>query len=443
MKRIFFLILIWCLAAPLSIPAQTRGGNKPPVLAGYKLLALKATGTTRYTDKEILAASGLQIGQSAADGDFKEAAHRLGDSGLFTDVAYSFSYSDEGVKAAFQLTDVDKSKLVPAAFENFVWFTDAELLKAIQAHIPLFKDLVPVTGRMPDQVNEVLQALLNEKHIPGRVQFLRQGHQGGGDLTGIVYRVVGIAMRIRNLDFPGATPEQTAFLTNAVHKLVGVEYSRLSLATVAKFDLVPLFRERGYLKVAFAPSSAHAVTPTEGEALDENETEVDASLPVTPGKQYLVSGVTWKGTSAIPTDEASHLFHLGSGQPANAVRLEQDAAMLVKIYRSRGYMLAEIKPEAQINDDNSTVHYDMNVSEGDLYRMGEVEFVGVDSPSRDRLREAWTLQEGKPYNADYTRKFLEDSPRLLPRGLQYSIQLSEELDAKDKTVDVTVHYKVK
>ena len=36
-----------------------------------KLVALKVTGTTRYTDKEILAASGLQLGQNAADGDFK------------------------------------------------------------------------------------------------------------------------------------------------------------------------------------------------------------------------------------------------------------------------------------------------------------------------------------------------------------------------------------
>jgi len=44
---------------------------------------LKATGTARYTDQEILAASGLHIGQPAADGDFKEAIQLLGNSGLF------------------------------------------------------------------------------------------------------------------------------------------------------------------------------------------------------------------------------------------------------------------------------------------------------------------------------------------------------------------------
>ena len=63
-----------------------------------KLLALKVAGTTRYTDKEILAASGLQLGQNAAEGDFKEAAQRLGESGLFSSVVYSFTSSDTGVE---------------------------------------------------------------------------------------------------------------------------------------------------------------------------------------------------------------------------------------------------------------------------------------------------------------------------------------------------------
>jgi len=160
-----------------------------------------------------------------------------------------------------------------------------------------------------------------------------------------------------------------------------------------------------------------------------------------PGKQYSVSGVTWKGNSAVHTEETSHIFHLPTGQPADAVLLAEDTESLRKLYRSRGYMTAQIKPDAQMDDESSTVHYEMNVNEGDLYKMGEVEFLGVDSPSKDRLREAWTLREGQPYNADYTRKFLDEAPRLLPKGLQYSIKVSEELDAKDKTVDVTIHFK--
>jgi outer membrane protein assembly factor BamA len=105
-------------------------------------------------------------------------------------------------------------------------------------------------------------------------------------------------------------------------------------------------------------------------------------------------------------------------------------------------MKVQIKPQAQIYDESATVHYDINISEGDLYKMGELEIAGVDSSSKDRLREAWTLREGDPYNANYTRKFVDDAPRLLPRGLQFSVKLDEELDEKSKAVDVTIHFKV-
>jgi len=444
MKRITLFILFLSLAFPSPGRAQTHSGGKAPTLVGYKLTAVKAAGSTRYTDKEIVAASGLQIGQTAADADFKEVAQRLGESGMFKNVTYSFSYSDMGVKLDLQLTDADQTKLVPAHFENFVWFTDAELLSHLQRRVPLFKQVLPVSGRLADRVNEALQQILTDNHLPGRVDFTRQGRLDGGDLTGIGYRVEEVSMKIRNLEFPGASPEQLAFLTAAVHKLIGVEYSRGALAAVAMLDLMPLYQQRGYLKAAFASSDAHAVkqSPAEGESHAEDEIVVDASLPVTPGKQYLVSGVTWKGNSAVTTDEASHLFHLPTGQPADAVRLAHDEESLTTLYRSRGYMTAQVAPEIQLDDAKSTVHYDMNVTEGDLYKMGELEILGVDTPSKDRLHEAWTLREGQTYDASYTRKFLDDAPRLLPRGLQYTFKIDEEIDRKGKTVDVTIHFKV-
>ncbi len=449
MKKHLFLVSLLC-ATLLSVgAAQKRAPGAPGTKeknaapTPHKLLALKATGSARYTDKEILGASGLQLGQDAAEGDFKEAAQRLGESGMFPDVSYSFSYSDAGVKLDLQLTDVDKSKLVPARFENFVWFTDEELLTALQSRVPLFKQALPVTGQLSDEVAKSLQALLSEKHLPGRVDYLREGKPDGGDLIGIVYRVGEVRIRIRNVEFPGASAEQAAFLTTAARTLSSAEYLRSKLATVAQYDFLPLCLQRGYLKASFGIPEAHVVTEPDAkaEALDANEIEVVAMLPVTMGKVYSVAGVTWSGNSVVKSDEASQLFHLATGQPANAIRLDRDEKSLRKLYRSRGYMTAQIKHDARLDDQNATVHYDIGIKEGDLYRMGEVEILGVDSGSKDRLQNAWTLREGDPYNAEYLRKFLEDAVRLLPRGLQYSTKVDETLNSKDKTVDVTIRFK--
>jgi outer membrane protein assembly factor BamA len=423
-------------------PSPARGGKAAPPTAS-KLIALKATGTTRYTDKEILAASGLQLGQNAADGDFKEAVQRLGEAGLFSEVVYSYSSSDAGVKLDLQLTDIDQTKLVPVHFENFVWFTDDDLLAAAQRYVPLFKHLLPLTGKLPDRVSEALQAILTEKHFPGRVDYLRVGDESGGPLHAIDYHVEDVSIRIRNLEFPGASPEQTALLTTAVRRLTGAVYGRTVLAATAKLDLLPVYLQRGYLKAAFGPSDARVVpqpvSPENEQA--SAEIEVDAILPVTPGKLYAISSVDWNGNSAVATAEVAPLIHLPSGQPANAVALLHDLENVGKLYRSRGYMTVQIKPEAQFDEEKNTVHYDLNVVEGDLYKMGELEILGLDTQAKARMVEAWTLREGQPYNADYPRKFLDDTRKILPRGAEWAVTTHETLDAKDKTVEVEIRFK--
>ncbi len=435
-KRIVRFILLLSLLSTVAI------AQKQSAITATRFTALKVTGTTRYTDKEILAASGLQIGQPAADGDFKEAVRRLGDSGLFSEVVYSFSSSSAGVKLELQLTDTDKSKLVPAQFENFVWFTDDQLLSALQSRVPLFKMLLPTAGNLPDRVSEALQAILRERQFPGRVDYLREGDESGGALHAIVYHVDEVSIRIHTVEFPGASPEQAALLAAAARRLTGAEYTRSTLAAVAKFDLLPVYLERGYLKAAFAPSDARVLPqPSPADSQDRAELQVDAIVPVTPGKIYSTSGVAWKGNSALSADEVTPLLHLPLGQPADAVRLLRDIENVSKLYRSRGYMTVQIDSDVQFDEEKSTVRCDINVLEGALYKMGELEILGLDTQATARMRTAWTLREGQPYNADYPRKFRDDTGQLLPRGVQWDVTVHESLDAKDKTVDVEIRFK--
>ena len=104
-------------------------------------------------------------------------------------------------------------------------------------------------------------------------------------------------------------------------------------------------------------------------------------------------------------------------------------------------MTVQIKPDTQFDDEKSTVHYDLNVVEGDLYRMGELEILGLDTQATARMRAAWTLREGQPYNADYPKKFLDDTGQLVPRGVRWAVSIHETPDAKAKTVDVEIRFK--
>jgi outer membrane protein assembly factor BamA len=197
------------------------------------------------------------------------------------------------------------------------------------------------------------------------------------------------------------------------------------------------------LKAAFGPSDAR-VAPQPSPAADAqaaSELQVDAIFPVTPGRIYSTSSVDWKGNSAIAIGEVAPLIHMPLGQPVDAVRLLRDLENVGKLYRSRGYMTVQIKHDARFDDDKSTVHYDLNIVEGDLYKMGELEITGLDTQAKARMQAAWHLSEGQPYNADYPKQFVDDTGQLLPRAVRWAVSIHESLDAKDKTVDVEIRFK--
>ena len=70
-------------------PGLGQGVQKPldqmPPSARH-LIAIKVKGSKRFSEADIAAASGLQLGAPVNEEDFKKAARRLGDMGVFTDI---------------------------------------------------------------------------------------------------------------------------------------------------------------------------------------------------------------------------------------------------------------------------------------------------------------------------------------------------------------------
>lgn len=427
------LSLLFAAFPATSVSAAQRPPKSAPV-ASYQLLAVKVTGTQRYTEKEILPASGLQLGEKVGEADFKEAVRRLGDSGFFTDVSYTYSYSPAGAKLELQLADAPSDTLVPAHFENFVWFSDEDLLRELQKRVPLFKELLPVAGSMADSVEAALQALLDEKRIPARVDYLRESPQDGGKLIGIAYSAEAVEIRIRNVEFPGATPDLLPGLQTVARRLAGAPYRRSSLVQIADVDFLPICLKHGYLKASFASSSAKVASQ------ENQEIEVNAIVPITPGKVYSTSGVEWSGNAALKTPELQALLHLPTGKPADAVQLNTDLENAVKLYHARGYMEARISPRPLLDEDKSTVHYDLLVAEGDQFKMGDLEIIGLDSQAKAHLLAIWKLQAGDPYNGEYAKTFLEQTRQMLPREVPWAVAIHEAVNNQDKTVDVTLRF---
>ena len=421
MKRIA-LVLLAC-ASLLS--AQTR---KP---TASKLISIKVTGSTRYTPEQIVAATGLQPGQTVNEEDFKSVSQHLGESGAFSDVAYSFESSPEGTKVALQVTDANP--FVPVRFENFVWLSDQELMQKLQARQPLFQGQLPEGGSLADQLSEILQVIAIEYKVRGRVDYLRAGPQDG-PIEAFEYSITGQPITIRNIAFTGAGTAEQPLLEAAARSIPGQDYSRNRLVLQSGKNFLPVFLQHGYLRATVGSPETKVVEDTQDETL------VDVTFPVNPGLQYKLSNIQLSGnTNIFPPEKLRELIHLQPGQPADAVQIDRDVEGIKKLYGTRGYMGVQIHPTPEISDADSAVLYVLKFQEGAIYKMGDLEIRGLDSKATERIGVDWRLLPGQTYDSNYPQLFLESIADRFPPDL-WKITVRETTEEQDKTVDVSLRF---
>lgn len=407
-----------------------------------QLISVTVSGTKRYSDHDIVAASGLQLGTTVVEDDLKKAARRLGDLGVFTDVAYNYSYSSAGTKLVLQVTDVEK--FVPVRFEDFVWFSDAELLQRIKERAPMFNGELPLSGNLPDRVSDVLQALLVENAIPGNVEYERAG-KSNGPVDSVVYRVSEILIQIRNVEFSGANEAELPALKEAARRVFDREYSRSVLSALVEHQLLPVYYARGFLKAAFGEPQPKVVKKPGADSEDgpRNLTVVDVVFPVSPGPSYKIKALHWSGNQVITTEVLKKMVRAQPGDVANTVRIGDNLKEIQTLYGSRGYVAATIKLESELDDADGTAVIRLDVKEGSEYHMGELEFRGLDNSLTAKLRNAWKIRPGEIYDATYLSQYLPAARKLLPSGLDWDVSSHVTANVRDKTVDVDLIYSVK
>jgi outer membrane protein insertion porin family len=390
-------------------------------------------GSERYKADEILAATGLQIGGFATNDDFQRAAQTLTQTGVFSEVIYNYSSTPSGLKLEWQVKDADR--FVPVFFDNFVWFSDDELRQELGKRIPLFKGSVPLTGNLLDQIGDALQAMLLERKLPGHTDYLRDTEgEGEGPVHSITYSATDVQIVIRKVSFPGAGPEDLPRLQKAAQPLEGSDYSRRTLLAFVERNLRPVYFHQGRLQAAVGSLRTQVV------ASEENSVAIEVEIPITPGAVFHVEEIQISGNKTMNTKDLAKMIHIAPGQVADLTQLQNDLEAIRAAYGSRGYLKASGRIEPQLNTSASTVRYLVHLSEGDLYRMDQLNIEGLDNTSEALIRNNWTLRKGEPFNSGYLKTFADDCLKLLPPGRRWKVAFSQDLDEENKTADVDLRF---
>jgi len=403
-----------------------------PALAGaadhYNLARILVTGSTRYHEDELVRATGLTVNTQVTSDDLQNAANRLGNSGVFSSVQFLFkpAMGTRGVEADFQVTDADK--LLPAVFENFVWFSERDLQDAVRQAVPLYTGELPMTGSMSDEISAALSKFLAGKGLPSEVSYSLAA-EFGQPPTAYKFRVADANIKIRDVTVTGAVHILPDQLAKAVGPLKGAPYLRSDVDIVLEKNLIPIYRQHGYLKCAV----------TEIKPKVESKDLVTVEVAINEGEQYRLAGYNWTGNTLIPNDELSKHISLKIGSPVDASQLDRDLAQVRKLFGKFGREAVSIKTVPLFTEN--AVNYTFEVKEGDLFHMGKLEIEGVEPEQAHRLEQGWKLGEGEPYDATYIQQFLAHTLLRVP-GHKWTWMTFEQIDDTQKTVNVRLQVKI-
>jgi outer membrane protein assembly factor BamA len=417
-------LLIWLLCAMLLLAAGA-GAQDPPPNAKWKLAAIAFEGLKSHPPDKIVAASGLQVGQTIDFEAVKAAAQRLSQTGLFGKVAYRYRYSTTQIQLTFELEEKTTGKK-GCNFDNFVWFSEREIIDAIKRDIPDFDGTILVSDFAGEEVKKSLARLLAERKIAGEVVFELS------ESLSYTFKVNGANLAICDFQFAGAQDELKKPLLEALKPLFKTEYSKSDLTLFAKAALLPVYTERGYLKAKFQASQpALGVSGACANA-------VVVTLPVVEGLQYRWNDPVWSGNQVSSAQELNAAMKLKQGDVANLMQIEKSWGEVPGVYGKKGYLKIRLRPEPVFDDERRLVTYKVAIAEGSQYRMGQVMIAGLADDEAGRVKGAWGLKTGEVFDTSYFPAFLEKvaRDRLIkqPQGLN----VTHEYKRDDQTLNVDV-----
>src|SRR5262249_25738386 len=133
-----FLRFMPCIALTLALGIATAA---PQTSQTPKIASIRVLGLSRFSEAQVVSATGLAIGQAFNAKQLDAVVAKLGQSGAFQEITYT--YRPEGSDVALQFKVKEESKLRPCLFENFVWASDSELDTRLKKEVSFYIGAAP------------------------------------------------------------------------------------------------------------------------------------------------------------------------------------------------------------------------------------------------------------------------------------------------------------
>lgn len=340
---------------------------------------------------ELMAASGMKPGVTIGPAQIRAGAQKLLDTGLFSNVLFSF----DGQDLSYKLTPA--SGLETVVYANFPWWNSASLTAAVAAKVPLFHGTVIPESGLQQEVTDALTALLAQKGIQAVVTSLPAIDENGNKT--VRFHIDSPRVVIGSVALSGVDPAFADAVSAIQKAAAGQDFDGATKATL-EVALKAVYHRKGYLSEALA-GFAHGQPELSG-----GKVLVPITGAVTAGPQYRVAALALAPGSALSAADFARVAQLHPGDVANEDRLRATLALVSGAYQASGYMDARVDAPPMLDSAAHTVSYSVAVTPGPLFHMGQLTLVGLNDRQRNDVLSVWPLHQGDVYNSIKVSGFL-------------------------------------
>jgi outer membrane protein insertion porin family len=418
MRKILPLALLW------TGIASAQGTQRWPI----QILAVE--GNQNYSASQILAVTGLKIGELAGKEEFEAAQQRLEATGVFETVGYKFGPSENsnGYAATFQVLEVEP--VYPVRFAD-LGLPDAEVEKYLKARNPLFAEKLPATKVILDRFARSIQELRATRNLPEKV--IAKLQPVGPDRFIIIFRPNKPEPAIAEVSFEGNQVIPSNLLQDAISGVaVGAAYSEPSFHELLNNSVKPLYDARGRIRASFPKIATERAKDVEGVAVH---------VTVDEGPSFELGDVRLENKSSVKNEDLLKAGNFKKGDLANFDEINKGLEQIRKRLRRDGYMRANAAVERTVHDDKKNVDILVRVDEGPQFMFGKLAIQGLDLEGEPAVRKLWAMKQGKPFNPEYPDYFLT---QIKDRGFFDNLADTKadiHVNEPNRTVDVTLNFR--
>jgi len=434
MTRIWSAIPLLALAGIAS--AQTHRPKKPtasPPAAAAKtswpIETLSVEGNHNYTAAQVLAVTGLRVGEATDPSKLDAAREKLAGTGAFDNVAYRYmpTKDGQGYDVTFEVSEIEQ--VYPLRFEDLP-ATDVQLRDWLRQKDPLFGEKIPATQPVVKRYVQWVTEYLGERDYREPLAGKLASDPGHPDLA-VLIRPEKPHPAIAHVLFTNTGDLPSGLLQTAMNGVaIGVPYTEARLRLLLDSSIRPLYEARGLVRVSFPQVTTEPAKDVDGLTI---------TVQVDQGTVYKLDRVRFTGTE-MAYQELVDLAHLRANQPVNFDDVKAAQERLRDSLRREGHLDASSQIKREVNDSEHTVDVTFQIDPGALYTMGQLNIVGLDIESEPTIRKMWGMAKGRPFNPNYPDRFLS---RVKEGGVFDNLNKTRsetKVSKGDHTVDVTLYF---